>query len=123
MIVPYSVYLTVLFFGFQKAYQTCEYDGFIPKSRLRVGQVVKDAWGKTCRCMPGYVDGIVHCGDDECGTFDPEENTCKSHGDGVMYDDDHVKDEDIGGNHYIYIDKKMFKRIIFTSSICPAITI
>lgn len=113
MIVPYSVYLTVLFFGFQKAYQTCEYDGFIPKSRLRVGQVVKDAWGKTCRCMPGYVDGIVHCGDDECGTFDPEENTCKSHGDGVMYDEDHVKDEDIGGNHYIYIDKKMFKRIIF----------
>lgn len=82
----------------EKAYQTCEYDGFIPKSRLRVGQVVKDAWGKTCRCMPGYVHGILHCGDDECGTFDPEENTCKSHGDGVMYDKDHVKDEDIQGD-------------------------
>lgn len=63
--------------------------------------------------MPGYVDGIVHCGDDECGTFDPEENTCKSHGDGVMYDDDHVKDEDIDGNHYIYIDKKNDQKKFF----------
>lgn len=66
-----------------------------------------------CWCMLGYVDGIVYCGDDECGIFDFEENMCKSYGDGVMYDDDYVKDEDIDGNYYIYIDKKMFKRIIF----------
>lgn len=63
--------------------------------------------------MPGYVHGIVHCGEDECGTFDPEENTCKSHGDGVMYDEDHVKDEDIDGNHYIYIDKKNVQKNYF----------
>lgn len=69
---------------------------------LQVGQVAKDAWGRTCRCMPGYVDGILHCGADACGAFDPEENTCKSHGDGIMYDDDHVKDDDINGNHEIY---------------------
>lgn len=67
--------------------------------------------------MPGYVDGILHCGADACGAFDPEENTCKSHGDGIMYDDDHVKEDDINGNHEIYTDLKNVKKNYFWSHI------
>lgn len=82
---------------FQKAHQICNYDGWIPEHTLRVGQVVTDVWGKRCRCMPGYYTGSLHCGDEVCGNYDLDENTCAHHGDGVMHDDDKVDYDKIEG--------------------------
>ncbi|XP_022293364.2 uncharacterized protein LOC111103984 [Crassostrea virginica] len=86
----------------EKAHQFCNYDGQIPDHLLRVGQVATDVWGKRCRCMPGYYTGSLHCGDEVCGNYDLDENTCAHHGDGVMHDDDKVDYDKIEGGVTYY---------------------